>query len=61
MYGVSRNVPAEIYRKAAQTGTIQTKRRSGRPSLVRNTERQASIVNAVRQQRDASSCSLKDN
>ena len=56
IYGVSRKVPAEIYRKATQTGTLQTRRRSGRPSLMRNADRQASIVNEMQQ-----AGSLEDN
>ena len=57
-YGVSRNVPARIYKNATERGTIKPKRRSGRPSLVKSADRQANMVNAIRNKRTASSRNL---
>lgn len=57
-FGISRNVPAGLYRQIRERGSLQTKPRSGRPSLIKNYEMQQRLITAIRGRRTISSRQL---
>ena len=57
-FQISRNVPANLFKKATVEGTMRSKSRSGRPNMVKDEVLQQRLVNAIRERRTIASRQL---
>lgn len=57
-FGISRNIPAILKRQIHERGCLQPRRRTGRPNLVKNAEKQQQLIGAIRENRSIASRQL---